>query len=115
MRLIREWSVKGRKLKHIEYEWRDANLLKERFIKISPKILDELCKSLKRKRKKVQAIDCYDGASGWYGTDFMIGRANLSYNGYCLSDDSIKTYISGGQDKMWYNISDPEYKKLSKA
>jgi len=110
MKLIKDFE--HREMKHIEYDYSDAENLKKRFSKINPKLIDDLCLVLKEKDEKINAIDCYDGQSGWQGTNFKIGNADLSMNGYCLTEASIKLFIDGGQNKMWYNFYDKEYKEI---
>ena len=108
MKIIREFG--DYEMKHVQYDHNDSELLKQRFVsKLESGTIDRLCKWLKENNQVINAIDCYDGQSGWRGTDFMIGKANLSCNGYCLSNSAVEKFINGEQDPMWYRFYDEEF------
>ena len=98
-------------MKHIQYDCNDAEALKKRFTKLESSTIDRLCQFLKDKEKVVDAIDCYDAQSGWQGTEFKIGKADLSCNGYCLINSNVELFLNGGQDPMWYSFWQEEYKE----
>ena len=112
MKIIKEFKDFG--MKHIEYDFNDSDLLKQRFSKLESNTIDKLCKWLKENNQVINANDCYDTQSGWLGTDFMIGKANLSCNGYCLSNSAVEKFINGEQDPMWYRFYDKEF-EVAKA
>lgn len=111
MEVVKEFGY--RDMKHIRYDCNDASLIKQRFRILNPETVDRLCKYLKRKNQVIDAIDCYDGQSGWEGTDFKIGNANLSFNGYCLRNSTVEYFLNKGQGPAWYNWyngnGDPEF------
>lgn len=101
MKVIKEYSF--RDLKRIEYDGNDAELLKRRFPQsLKPETIDQLCKWLIENNEVIDADDCYDGASGWQGVNFMVRNANLSINGYCLRDDQVLKFIAGENNPRWY-------------
>lgn len=112
MKLIKEFG--SRNMKHIQYDHEDAIRIKNRFIRLNQDLIDQLCQWLKENNAVIDAIDCYDSQSGWSGTDFMIGKANLALNGYCLRDENIELFINGGQDPQWYHFYEPEYEEAKK-
>ena len=95
----------------ILYNGTDSEHLKRKYHWLNPVTIDLLCEHLEETNKELKIIPCYDAQSGWHGEDWMIGRANLAYNGYCLNDNSILKYIGGGHDNKWYRFYDPEYIK----
>lgn len=110
MKVVKEYQ--SRNMKHIQYDCNDFELLKKRFTVLKSKTIDKLCKWLKDNNAIIDADDCYDAQSGWQGTDFKIGNANLSLNGYCLTNGSVKLFLKGGKDKRWYCFYDKEYKEI---
>lgn len=108
MKIIREYP---NGMKNIQYDHSDYEEIKKRFgSKLSNNTIEILCNYLKENNAVIDAKDCYDSQSGWSGVDFFIGNANLSLNGYCLSEASVLSYLNGEQNPMWYHISDDEYK-----
>lgn len=101
MKIIRDYGF--RNMKHIQYDGTDLDNIKLRFTRISPNVLKRLFEWLKINNEVLDVDDCYDGASGWQGSDFKILGANLSYNGYCLDDKSIEMFLSGEIDKRWFS------------
>ena len=112
MKIVNENNSVG--LKNIQYDCNDSQLLKSRFSKLESETIDKLCLWLKEHNKVIMANDCYDSQSGWRGTDFMIGNANLSINGYCLSNSEVEKFLKGEQNPSWYHFYDPEY-EIAKA
>ena len=100
MEIVKEYQSRG--MKHIQYDGGDADVLKERFTELRAETVDKLCQWLRDNKAVVDAIDCFDSRSGWQGTEFKIGNADLSCNGYCLSNSSVELFLSGGQNPMWY-------------
>lgn len=101
MEILREYEF--RNFKQIKYDGNDSDLLKKRFPQsLKPETIDRLCKWLLENNESVIVTDCYDGASGWQGVNFVIGKADLSCNGYCLSDSQIEKFLKGETNKMWY-------------
>lgn len=98
----------------IEYDGNDYELIKKRFKMLSHQTIHSLCEFLKENNTVVIAEDTFDGASGWSGTHFKIGNADLSCNGYCLNNEAVEHFLNGGQNIMWYSQHDPEYKELEK-
>lgn len=101
---------KSRDMKMIEYNGNDAEALKRRLAVIKPELIDRLCLWLLANKTTVIIDDCYDGGSGWQGANVMIGRANLSKNGYCLTNEDIELFLNGGQNPMWYHFWQEEFK-----
>ena len=112
MKIIKEFKSMG--MKHIQYDGNDAEEIKKRFKILKHQIVDRLCVWLLENNEVVDAIDCYDSQSGWQGTDFKIGKANLSFNGYCLSNSSVELFLNGGKDPKWFNFWEPEYDEAKK-
>ncbi len=110
MKIVKDYQ--SRNMKHIQYDCNDAELLKKRFTELKSKTIDKLCKWLKDNNDIIDADDCYDSQSGWQGTNFKIGNADLSLNGYCLTDENVLLFLSGNKDKRWYNFYDKEYKEI---
>lgn len=98
-------------MKHIQYNHTDAEALKKRFTELVPETVDRLCEWLKDNNAVVDAEDCYDARSGWSGVEFRIGKANLSLNGYCLSNSQVELFLNGGKNPDWYHFWEPEYKE----
>lgn len=101
-------------MKHIQYDGTDADILKKRFTALKPETVDRLCQWLTDNNAVIDAHDCYDAQSGWQGTEFKIGKADLSCNGYCLRNSNVELFLNGGQDPMWYNFWQPEYEEARK-
>lgn len=112
MKVLRKNQFRGRDLYERELNHNDLEHFCNIFSKIESDTFEILCDWLKDNNKTVVTKDCYDGGSGWFGTDFMIGKANLSLNGYCLSDKSILDFVSGLERCEWYNFYDEEYKAI---
>lgn len=101
MEIIKEYQ--SRNMKRIKYDGNDVELLKKRFsFRVTPENIEKLCEWLIKNNETIDAGDCYDGQSGWQGTNFRIGKADLSLNGYCLSDSQIELFLNGGTNKMWF-------------
>lgn len=107
MEIIKEY---GERLKHIRYNGDDSKLLKKRFPILKEDTVDDLCEWLKNNNSHIDSIDFYEPQSGWYGINFMIGKADLALNGHCLSDSSVRMFLNGEQDPMWYRIWEQECK-----
>jgi hypothetical protein len=112
MKIIREYRDFG--MKKIEYNGHDADVLKNRFTQLKPETIDRLCEWLIKNNAIIDANDCYDAQSGWKGTNFIVGHADLSLNGYCLSNSSVELFLNGGQDPMWYNRHQPEFEEAKR-
>lgn len=93
MKIITEYPQ--RNMKRIQYDGNDVDLLKERFsFRVKEENIEKLCKWLLKNNEIIDADDCYDGQSGWRGTDIYIKGENLSLNGYCLSDNTIENFLN---------------------
>ena len=111
MKIVKEYPSGA---KHVQYEHTDFNYIKKQFgSSISDTVIERLCDHLNENNMVIDAIDCYDYQSGWSGTNFKIGKADLSFNGYCLIESSVLQYLNGEQNPMWYHTYDEEYKIAS--
>ena len=108
MKIIKDYQRK--EMKRILYDGSDAVELKKRFLNLKPELIDRLCKWLTDNDEFIDADDCFDAQSGWRGTNFTIGKANLSCNGYCLRNENIELFLAGGQSTLWYNFWEPEFR-----
>ena len=101
MKIIKEYQ--SRNMKRIQYDGNDAELLKKRFsFRVNPENIEKLCEWLLKNNETIDADDCYDGQSGWQGTNFRIGKADLSLNGYCLSNEQVEMFLRGDSNRMWF-------------
>jgi hypothetical protein len=93
MKIIKEYP--HRNMKRIQYDGNDVELLKSRFsFKVKEETIEKLCDWLLKNNETIDADDCYDGQSGWRGTDLYVKGTNLSLNGYCLSDSTIENFLN---------------------
>ena len=92
MELIKTY-VGEKALKHWQYDSNDKDEFIKDFKIINEALADRLCAYLKKEKKVVDVIECYDSQSGWRGADFNIDGQNLSLNGYCLSVSSIDKFL----------------------
>ena len=100
MEVIKEYGWRG--MKHIRYNGKDTSILKKRFTELKPETIEKLCQWLTDNNAVIDADDCYDAQSGWRGTSFKIGKADLSCNGYCLKNSNVELFLQGGKNDMWY-------------
>ena len=67
----------------------------------------------------VGIVSVYDEQINWYGAHFYVGgksdkyedRADLSINGYRLSDKELREFMEGKRLKKWYNKESLKYKE----
>lgn len=108
MKIVHDY---GQGMKDVVYSCEDAEHIKKDFRNLSEDVVDRLCEWLKSHNQLVIANACADAGSGWQGSSFKIGTADLSGNGYCLSDESINSFLNGEIKSSWYRVGSEQYER----
>ena len=116
MKVIKRYNGKDA---HVICSHKDALYISERFAKISYPVAKQFCEYMLENHLIVGIVSVYDEQINWYGAHFYVGgksdkyedRADLSINGYRLSDKELREFMEGKRLKKWYSKESLKYEE----
>ncbi|GHT33159.1 hypothetical protein FACS189434_06630 [Bacteroidia bacterium] len=91
MKILKNYD---RGLRCIEYTYEDRETIIARMGDCDSILVNELINFMQAKNEKIIFDDIFDPRSYMTGVSIYIMNCDLSVNGYCLSDDNIKDFLS---------------------